>query len=97
MRILKWLLHCFKEIYNVFLTDFSFQFLLALVSFSVTLFLQFQFLLALSRTTVINNNIDNRVPGPLNLIFANQFKCITRVKLRVFVLKVAISRPHLTF
>ena len=28
-------------------------------------------------------------PGPLNLIFANQFKRITQVKLRVVILKVA--------
>ena len=35
--------------------------------------------------------------GPLFSIFANQFKRITRVKLRVFVLKVATSGPHLTF
>ena len=37
------------------------------------LFLQFQFLLAFSRTTVINNNIDPGGLGPLNLIFTNQF------------------------
>ena len=36
-----------------------------------------------------NDNIDPGNPGPLNLFFANQFKRITRVKLRVFVLKVA--------
>ena len=34
-----------------------------------------------------NKNIDRRGPGPLNLMFANQFKCITRVKLKVFILK----------
>ena len=33
-----------------------------------------------------NNNIDPGAPEPLNLMFANQFKCITRVKLRVFIL-----------
>ena len=33
---------------------------------------------------------------PLNSIFANQFECITRKKLRVSVLKVAITGPHLT-
>ena len=38
------------------------------------LFLQFQFLLASSRTTVINNNNDLGGLGPLNLIFINQFK-----------------------
>ena len=37
------------------------------------LFLPFQFLSASSRTTVTNNNIDSGGPGPLNLIFANQF------------------------
>ena len=53
--------------------------------------------LASSRTAVINNNIDPGCPCPLNLIFANQFKRITGVKLRVFILKVANSGPHLTF
>ena len=56
-----------------------------------------QFLLTSSRTTVIDNNIDPKGPGPLNLMFANQFKRITRVKLRVFILKVANSGPHVTF
>ena len=37
---------------------------------------------------VPNNNIDPWGPGPFNLMFANQFKRITRVKLRVFVVKV---------
>ena len=41
------------------------------------------------RTAVINNNIDPGGPGPFNLMFANQFKRIARVKLRVFILKVA--------
>ena len=36
-----------------------------------------------------NYNIDLGGPGPLNSMFANQFKRITRVKLRVFILKVA--------
>ena len=44
-----------------------------------------------------NNNIDSGGPGPLNLIFPNQFKRITRVKLRIFILKVANHGPHLTF
>ena len=35
--------------------------------------------------------------GPLNLIFANQFKRITRVKLRVCILKVANSGPQVPF
>ena len=35
--------------------------------------------------------------APVNSIYANQFKCITAEKLRVFVLKVAISGPHQTF
>ena len=61
------------------------------------LFLQFQFLLASSRTTVINNNTDPGGPGQLNLIFANQFKRITPVKLRVVIQKVAPYEPHLTF
>ena len=33
----------------------------------------------------------------LNSIFASQFKHITRKKWRVFVKKVAISDPHITF
>ena len=33
----------------------------------------------------------------LNLMFAKQFKPITRVKLRVFIPKVANSGPRLTF
>ena len=60
------------------------------------LFLQFQFLLESSRATAINNNSDLEGPGPLNLIFANQFKRITQVKLRVLILKLANSGPHLT-
>ena len=44
-----------------------------------------------------NNNIDPGGPGLLNLIFANQFNCIIRVKLRVFILKVANWGIHLTF
>ena len=36
-----------------------------------------------------NNSIDPRGPEPLNLMFANQFKRVTREKLRVFILKVA--------
>ena len=38
------------------------------------LFLQFQFLLASSRTTVINNNFYLGGTSPLYLIFINQFK-----------------------
>ena len=44
-----------------------------------------------------NNKIDPGGPGPLNLMFTNQFKRITREKLRVFILKVASWCPHLTF
>ena len=36
-----------------------------------------------------NHIIVLRGPGPFSLIFANQFKRITRVKLLVFILKVA--------
>ena len=36
-----------------------------------------------------NNNIDPGGPAPLNLMFAKQFKRITRLQLRVFILKVA--------
>ena len=35
--------------------------------------------------------------GPLTSILAYRFKSITRVKLSVFVLKVATSGPNLTF
>ena len=50
-----------------------------------------------TRTTVISN-IYPGGHGPLNLIFTKQFKfIITRAKLRVFVLKIAASGPHLTF
>ena len=55
------------------------------------LFLQFQFLLAL-----VNNINDQWAQVPLNSIFANQFKCISWKKLRVFVLKLAISGHHPT-
>ena len=34
--------------------------------------------------------------GPLNLMFFNQFKRIARVKLSVFILKIANSGPHVT-
>ena len=44
-----------------------------------------------------NNNINPGGPGPFNLMFANQFKRVTQVKLWVFVLKVANSGPHVTF
>ena len=44
-----------------------------------------------------NNNIDPGGPGPFNIMSANQFKRITRVKLTIFILKVATSGPHLTF
>ena len=44
-----------------------------------------------------NNTFDPGGPGPLTSIFANQFKRITRVKLRVFILKVVNYGHHLTF
>ena len=65
------------------------------------LLLQFQFLLAPSRTTVHAYDSNEQrywrpgAPSFLNSSFANQFKCITQVKSRVFVLKVATSGPHL--
>ena len=43
------------------------------------------------------NNIDPGSPGTFNLMPANQFKRITRVKVRVFIVKVAQWGPHLTF
>ena len=36
-----------------------------------------------------NNNIDPGGPSPFNLMFANQFKRIARVELRIFILKLA--------
>ena len=36
-------------------------------------------------------------PGSFNLMFANQFKRITQVKLRGFILKVTNWGTHLTF
>ena len=44
-----------------------------------------------------NNNIDPGGPAPLNLMFFNQFKRITRVKLRVFIVKFANSGPPVIF
>ena len=44
-----------------------------------------------------NNNIVPKGVGPFNWIVANQFKRITQVKLKVFILKVANWGPHLTF
>ena len=36
-----------------------------------------------------NNNIDRGGPGPFNLMSANHFKRIIRVKFTIFILKVA--------
>ena len=48
------------------------------------------------RVEQTNINIDNQVAwAPSNQIFAIQFKCITREKLKVFVLKVVTLGPHL--
>ena len=54
-----------------------------------------QLLLASSRITVINNKIDPGGVGPLNSIFAYQFKCITRMKLSFFfkLLPLALIQP----
>ena len=38
---------------------------------------------------LLENNIDPGGPGPFSLKFAYDFNQITRVKLRVFILKVA--------
>ena len=48
-------------------------------------------------TTVITNNIDDQEARPHQFHFANQLKCITRVKLRDFVLKAATLGPHFPF
>ena len=45
--------------------------------------------MALNLNGLPNYSIVPGGPGPLNLMSANQFKRITRVKLRVFILKVA--------
>ena len=53
-----------------------------------------------TRTTVINNKQYSRPGGPaypLNLIFSNQFKRITRVKSRIFVRKLLFQALILTF
>ena len=44
-----------------------------------------------------NNNTVPGGPGPPNLLLANQFKRVTRVKIRIFILKFANSGAHLTF
>ena len=45
----------------------------------------------------LTTNINPGGWGPLDLMFANHFNRITQVKLRVFILKVANSGPHVTF
>ena len=62
-------------------------------------FFSFSFFLAsFAYNSITNNNIkDQGLRVSLNSIFASQFKCITRRKQRVFVLKIAISGPHLAF
>ena len=55
------------------------------------------FFFTFSRTTAIysNINIDNQGARVLSFQnFANQFKCITWEKFRVFALKVATSGPY---
>ena len=48
-----------------------------------------------THTRVITNNFDDQgARAPTNSIFANQFKCMTRVKLRACVLKIATPGPH---
>ena len=61
--------------------------------FSISFFLPF-----FAYNSIIKNNIEDQgLRVPLNSIFASQFKRMTRRKRRVFVLKVAISGPHLAF
>ena len=62
-------------------------------------FFSFSFFLAFfAYNSITNNNIEDQgLRVPLNSIFASQFKRITRRKQRFFVLKVAISGPHLAF
>ena len=61
------------------------------------MFLHFQFLLASPRTTLINNNIDNQEARAPSIRFCQPIEIITQAKLRGFVLKAAISGPHLNF
>ena len=64
------------------------------------MFIQFQFLVGFLRTTVINNSInvdDQGAQCPSIQTFANQIKCITWEKFKVFFLKVATFGLHLTF
>ena len=44
-----------------------------------------------------NNNIDPESRGPLNLMFASQFKRNNPSEIRGFILKVANSGPSVTF
>ena len=53
-----------------------------------------------TRTPVINHNIkndDQEALAPSVQIFADQFKCKTRKKFRIFALKVATSGIRLIF
>ena len=53
-----------------------------------------------TRTTVMNNNIDDQRARDPQFKFCqhiNPFICVSRAKLRLFVLRVAISGPHLPF
>ena len=43
------------------------------------------------------NNDYQRAQDPLIQIFDNQFKCITRKKFGIFVLKVVTLDPHVIF
>ena len=48
------------------------------------------------RVQQTNINIDDQVAqAPSNQTYANQLKCITLDKFRVFALKVATAGPHL--
>ena len=66
------------------------------------LFLQFQFLLDFSRTTytcstVINNNIDNQGAKVPQFNFYKLIYMRYPGEIKIFVLKAAVSGPHLTF
>ena len=65
----------------------------AYCSFSISFFLAF-----FTYNSIPNNNIEDQGRRvSLNSILTSQFKRITQRKWRVFVLKVAISGPHLAF
>ena len=71
----------------------------SLVSSFLVSFSNFAYNSTLVQQQFTINNVDDQETRriPTNSSFSNQFKHITKVKLRVFVLKVATSSSHLNF